>query len=106
MISLIAFSLIHVPINIPAFSVSSGIDANMNVELKAHGYSNTIAGIFGGLQNYLCYTNSVLYYKTGGGGKIASLIISFLTGALFIFGPEAASYIPSEYFNFLIGYVY
>jgi len=48
LVSLISFSLIHVPINIPAFSISSGVDADMNVELKAHGYSNALAGLFGG----------------------------------------------------------
>ena len=48
LISLTAFSLIHVPINIPAFSISSGVDADMNLELKAHGYSNFLAGLFGG----------------------------------------------------------
>ena len=35
MISLAAFSLIHVPINIPAFGVSSNVEPDMNVELIA-----------------------------------------------------------------------
>lgn len=48
MIALVLFSLIHVPINIPAFAVSSNVDVDMNVELMAHGYSNGIVGIFGG----------------------------------------------------------
>ena len=48
LISLTAFSLIHVPINIPAFSISSGVEADMNIELKAHGYANFIAGLLGG----------------------------------------------------------
>ena len=48
MIALIMFSLIHVPINIPAFAVSSNAEVDMNVELMAHGYSNGIVGILGG----------------------------------------------------------
>ena len=48
MIALVLFSLIHVPINIPAFAVSSGVDVDMNAELVAHGYSNGIAGLVGG----------------------------------------------------------
>jgi SulP family sulfate permease len=48
MIALIMFSLIHVPINIPAFAVSSNVDVDMNVELMAHGYSNCLVGILGG----------------------------------------------------------
>jgi SulP family sulfate permease len=52
LIALVLFSLIHVPINIPAFAVSSNVDVDMNVELAAHGYSNAIAGIFGGEWNH------------------------------------------------------
>lgn len=37
MISLTAFSLIHVPINIPAFAISSNVEPDMNAELIAHG---------------------------------------------------------------------
>eukprot|EP00804_Cyclotella_cryptica_P014085 CCRYP_021209-RA/>CCRYP_021209-RA protein AED:0.08 eAED:0.08 QI:197/1/1/1/1/0.85/7/2039/477 len=49
MIALVMFSLIHVPINIPAFAVSSNVEVDMNVELMAHGYSNGIAGMLGGM---------------------------------------------------------
>lgn len=52
-------SKIHVPINIPAFAVSSNVDVEINAELVAHGYSNGIVGLFGGLQNYMAvsFTN-------------------------------------------------
>ena len=49
-----------VPINIPAFALSTKVDADMNQELIAHGISNMLAGAGGGLQNYLAYTQSVL----------------------------------------------
>ena len=49
MIALVMFSLIHVPINIPAFAVSSDVDIDMNAELIAHGYSNGIVGMLGGM---------------------------------------------------------
>ena len=57
-IALTVFSLMHVPINIPSLSMSTKVNSDMNSELKAHGYSNIIAGCCGGLQNYLCYSNS------------------------------------------------
>jgi SulP family sulfate permease len=53
LISLTLFSLIHVPINIPALSLSTNTEVDMNVELVAHGYSNMISGLCGGLQNYM-----------------------------------------------------
>ena len=41
--------LYQVPINIPAFAVSSNVDVDMNVELMAHGFSNGIVGVIGGM---------------------------------------------------------
>jgi SulP family sulfate permease len=94
MISLTAFSLIHVPINIPAFGISTQTEPDMNAELIAHGYSNFISGLFGGLQNYLAYSNSVIYSKAHGKGKLSSLAIVVLTGGIFIYGPMAAVFVP------------
>ena len=66
----------------------------MNAELIAHGYANALSGIFGGLQTYMTYSNSVLYAKSGGKGKISSLAVVVLTMALFVIGPSIASYLP------------
>jgi SulP family sulfate permease len=60
----------------------------------AHGYANFASGIFGGLQNYITYSNSVLYAKSGGNGKFSSVAIVALTMVLFVIGPQIASYLP------------
>ena len=93
-VSLTAFSLIHVPINIPAFAISSNVEPDMNVELVAHGWSNFAAGLFGGLQNYMAYSNSVIYSKSGGKGIGSSLSIVAATIVLFIIGPTITSFVP------------
>lgn len=94
LIALSLFSLIHVPINIPAFSISTNQEADMNKELISHGYSNIFAGMCGGLQNYMAYTQSVLYARSGGWGKPSGVAVSIATSALFLIGPTIASYVP------------
>ncbi len=42
----------------------------------------------------MTYSNSVLYAKSGGNGKVSSLAIVFLTMVLFVIGPSIASYLP------------
>jgi SulP family sulfate permease len=66
----------------------------MNVELIAHGYSNIISGLAGGLQNYMAYTQSVIYAKSGGTGKVSGIVVAIVTLILFVIGPTLASYIP------------
>lgn len=94
MISLTVFSLIHVPINIPAFALTTNTEPDMNVEMIAHGFSNFLSGIFGGLQNYFAYSNSVIYYKANGRGKFSSLTIVAFTGVIFIYGPLLCAFVP------------
>jgi sulfate permease, SulP family len=95
LVALTLFSLIHVPINIPALGISTNTDVDMNNELIAHGYSNFISGICGcGLQNYLAYTQSVVYHRSGGFGKPSGFAVAIVTAGLFVVGPAIASFIP------------
>lgn len=84
----------HVPINIPSLSMSTRQDVDMNKELIAHGYSNLLAGACGGLQNYLCYSNSLLYYKCKGGGKVSGYLMSAICAVFFYVGPSVVYYMP------------
>jgi len=49
-------SLIHIPVNVPALAATIGMDVDLNKELKAHGASNLLCGLFGGLQTYMAYS--------------------------------------------------
>lgn len=62
--------------------------------MKAHGLSNLLSAVTCGLQNYMAYSTSALYYKTGGHGKLSSLSVSALLMGFLAMGPEAASYFP------------
>ena len=43
-------------------------------ELVAHGYSNAISGLVGSIQNYLVYTNSVLFIQKGADDRVAGYV--------------------------------
>lgn len=53
-----------------------------------------MAGLFGGIQNYMAYSNSVVYSKSKGKGKVSSLAIVAVSILIFIYGPIMASYVP------------
>ena len=94
MLALCIFSIMHAPINIPSLIVSTGKEVDMDHELIAHGYSNLVSGILGGLQNYLCYSNSLLYYKCRGKGKVSGYLLCVFTLLFFFIGPTIVPYIP------------
>jgi SulP family sulfate permease len=88
------FSVINVPINIPAFANTCDVEVDMNNELMSHGYSNILTGIFGGIQNVMTYSVSVLYYKSGGKSRAGQMALIIGTIFIFVFGTFTMPYIP------------
>ena len=60
----------------------------------AHGFSNVLSGLCGGLQNYLCYSNSLLYFRCGGGGREEGLLLALASLVCVWMGPMAVRMVP------------
>ncbi|KAF2198682.1 hypothetical protein GQ43DRAFT_483091 [Delitschia confertaspora ATCC 74209] len=95
MIALSFFGIIHVPINVPALGAAVKEDhINVNRELIAHGVSNTLSGLVGSIQNYLVYSNSIMFIDNGGDSRVAGVFLAFATGAVWVAGPAMIGFIP------------
>ena len=95
MFALTFFGVLHVPINIPALGVSTGEDnVDVDRELRAHGLSNALSGLCGSIQNYLVYTNTVLFMRSGGDRRLAGFLLAIATAAIMFVGPVLIGYIP------------
>ncbi|EGG02270.1 uncharacterized protein MELLADRAFT_117613 [Melampsora larici-populina 98AG31] len=94
-LAMVIFGLLHVPLNVPALSISLGMDdIDIDRELIAHGISNTVASLFGTVSNYLCYVNSVLFVKVGGDSRVAGLMLSIGMIGIFAIGPQPIAFLP------------
>lgn len=95
MLALTFFGILHVPINVPALAVTVGMDqCDVDRELVAHGYSNAISGLIGSIQNYLVYTNSVLFIRAGADDRLAGVMLAIATAGVMVTGPVVIGYIP------------
>ncbi|KAI9738999.1 MAG: hypothetical protein M1818_005313 [Claussenomyces sp. TS43310] len=95
MFALTFFGVLHVPINVPALAFNVGEDnLDLDRELIAHGISNALSGLSGSIQNYLVYTNSVLFIRSGGNSRLAGIMLAILTFAVLLVGPVIIGYIP------------
>lgn len=108
MLALTFFGILHVPINVPALAMSLQMDKyDVDRELIAHGWSNLISGMAGSIQNYLVYTNSVLFIRAGADSALAGYILIVLTIIVMLIGPVIISLIPICIVGsliFLLGY--
>lgn len=95
MFALTFFGVLHVPINVPALAFSVGEDhLDLDRELISHGVSNATSGFAGSIQNYLVYTNSVVFIKSGGNSRLAGLMLAMMTFGVMLIGPSMIGYIP------------
>lgn len=95
MFALTFFGVLHVPINLPALSISTGEDnLNLDRELLAHGVTNVLSGFCGSIQNYLVYTNSLLFIDSGGNSRLAGILLAAATAGVLFIGPIIIGYIP------------
>ncbi|SCV02950.1 LAMI_0H04280g1_1 [Lachancea mirantina] len=108
MLALTFFGILHVPINVPALAISVGVDKfDVDKELIAHGYSNFFSGLIGSVQNYLVYTNSMLFIRAGADSSLAGLLLALATFGVMVTGPVIVSFIPICIVGsliFLLGY--
>ncbi|KAL4959472.1 sulfate transporter family protein [Aspergillus stella-maris] len=95
MFALTFFGILHVPINVPALGISIGED-NLNVdrELIAHGVTNALSGFAGSIQNYLVYTNSLMFIDSGGNSRLAGIMLAIATAGIMLVGPVIVGFIP------------
>ncbi|KAK0734849.1 sulfate transporter family-domain-containing protein [Lasiosphaeria miniovina] len=95
MLALTFFGILHVPINVPALALNTGEDhADLDHELKLHGYSNILSGLAGSIQNYLVYANSLFFMRSGGNTRLAGVELAFFTSIFMVVGPSMIGFIP------------
>lgn len=95
MLALTFFGILHVPINVPALALNTGEDnADLDKELKLHGYSNFLSGCLGSIQNYLVYANTVFVIRSGGDKRLAGYMLAVLTFGVMVIGPSLIGFIP------------
>lgn len=95
MAALTFFGILHVPINVPALAHSTGEDdADVDRELKLHGYSNALAGLAGSVQNYLVYANTLVFMRSGGNSRLGGFLLAAATFVVMVIGPSIIGIIP------------
>ncbi|KAL4730084.1 hypothetical protein ACLX1H_002114 [Fusarium chlamydosporum] len=95
MLALTFFGILHVPINVPALALNCGEDhADLDKELRLHGYSNFLSGCFGSIQNYLVYANTVFFMRSGGNSRLAGYMLAAATFGVMVIGPSLIGFIP------------
>lgn len=103
MCALTFFGLLHAPINIPSLAFRIGEDnLDLDRELIAHGVSNALSGLAGSIQNYLVYTNSLIFIKSGGNSRKAGIFLALGTFVVMAVGAGVIGFIPNAMVGTLI----
>ena len=87
---------------VPALAVSTKQEVDLSHEIIGHGISNIASALLGGTQNYMVYSNSLLYIRSGGDSTTSGVLLILLTLVLWIKGSFVIQYVPSVVVGSLI----
>lgn len=96
--------MIHITVNIPAFSSTMGISANLNEEFKVQGISNFLTSFFG-FPTYFINCTSIYFNKSGGTTKWHSVLCGFFLLGLIFIGPMSRQFLPYILLAFIPIYI-
>ncbi|TBU07272.1 hypothetical protein CWI36_0298p0020 [Hamiltosporidium magnivora] len=94
------FSLIHMPVNLPAFGTATGVSFNFLDELKTQSIGNFISA-FTFCPTYFISSCSIFFNRSGGKGKTESILLGVFLCTLIFFGASLKTYIP----RFVLGMI-
>ncbi|KAM0677720.1 hypothetical protein BDAP_001713 [Binucleata daphniae] len=104
-ISLALFSLIHLPINLPVYSLETKIQTDFTKELKTQSVANFVTAFLFSPTYFVC-SNSIFFRRSGGTTKPHTILLGFSIVVLFFYGTTLKSYLPCvvlAMFPFFIG---
>lgn len=95
MVGVVALSMIHVPINCPAFSLSTFQKMDMNHEFKIHAVGNFASALLSFSQNYFVYSNSLLLFHMGCRSRLTGVLMAVAIGFIMAFGAQLIGFVPT-----------
>jgi SulP family sulfate permease len=104
-LAMVLLNTLHVPINVPSFSISTEQKMDLDVEFISHGVSNFITTFVGCTPNYFVYSNSVLFYRIGARSRLTGVILATLTVLAVVYGELLLNYVPKLLIGTLIAHI-
>lgn len=93
-LTLVLMNLIHINVNLLPYAIATGQPVDFNVEWRAQGLSNLVTACTGFPSYFVCST-SILFFKTGGTTRMASVLGSFVPLILLLLVPYVSTLIPT-----------
>lgn len=87
------FNLVHIAVNIPSFTESFGLKADLNRELGVQSIGNIVSAFFGYPTYFICST-SIYFNKSGGRSRVHSLVGAIVISSLLVVGGSIRESIP------------
>lgn len=85
-LTVLALSIISIPLNVSAFELTARRDLDLNRELWGSGLANLACGLTGGLVGFHSLSITALAHKIGGRTRLVGLAAAALTGVVLLFG--------------------
>jgi SulP family sulfate permease len=105
LIGVMVVTSISILLNATGLEVSTGVDVDLNRELRSQGYANLASAATGGFIGYLSLTRSYLNHRAGAESRTAGVVVAAICLAGLFAGPMVVGYIPKFVLGGLLLYM-
>jgi SulP family sulfate permease len=103
--ALVAVSAISILLGAAGIELASGVDADLDRELRATGLSNLLSAVTGGMVGFLSVSRTVLVQRAGANSRLAGLSAAAVAGLFLLWGGPLLSLLPKAMLGGLLLYL-
>jgi len=94
LVSVVVMATLGVLLNSTLLELSTGIDADLDRELRMQGLANVVSALAGGFVGTVHVTGTLANRAAGGSGRLSGVVAGMVAAAVLILGTQVVGYVP------------
>ena len=103
--AMMAVVFITILLNATGIEIATMQEVDLDRDLRAAGFANIIAGVFGGMIGYLSISRSLLNKQAGGSSRLSGIVAGLACGFFLFLGGKILGFLPKAVLGGLLLYL-
>ena len=94
MVAVAVLAILSILINSTSIELATGVDVDLDRELRVQGLANVASALAGGFVGHLSVSRTLVNIAAGGASRLSGVLVGLLALAVLVVGSQAISYVP------------
>lgn len=94
MVAVAVLAILSILINSTAIELATGVDVDLDRELRVQGIANVASALAGGFVGHISVSRTLVNVAAGGASRLAGVVVGLVALAVLMFSSQAISLVP------------